>query len=75
MQSVTIIKTKTAREYRAIERIKMHPWRHVFLSLLLANFPTAHAEEIDFSFLFSSEHTAVPWTEAGPSHSNLNKHL
>ena len=40
MQSVTIIKTKTAGEYRAIEWIKMHPWGHVFLSLLLTLFPS-----------------------------------
>ena len=39
MQSVTIIKTKTAGEYRAIEQIKMHPRRHVFLSLLPALLP------------------------------------
>lgn len=78
MQSVTIIKTKTAGEYRAIEWIKMHPWRHVFLSLSWLSsphFPPVLAGEPGFSLQFSSNYTSIFWPDVGPSHDNMDQHL
>lgn len=75
MQSVTIIKTKTATEYRAIGWIKMHPERHVFLSILLAHFPDTQTQANAFSFPFSFNSTCLFWSDVGPRHINTIEHL
>lgn len=48
-----------------------------FLFSLLSHphFPTVPTVEIGFSIQFSSNYTALFWPDAGPSHSNMDKHL
>lgn len=58
-----------------LSELKCIPGDMSFFLFSLLSHPHFPTVEIGFSLQFSSNYTALFWPDAGPSHSNMDKHL